>query len=201
MISIALPTFNNSDIIWIQLESLCRQKVSVDWELIVCEEPSEKNSKEVVKKYASKLIKNKCVSIKYLTLDKWIPLARKWNLIDSFRDKNSVGMLLCASDNFSFETRVQDSFEAISNEGLKRVIRTDLPKSGVDSWLFKQVNPTNLVELEFTNGIHTDGFNTISHKRRLMYKDGLGLFTKSNESEVFAMFPKEIQGKLLKMRL
>ena len=149
-------------------------------------------------------------------------------------------MLLCASDNFSFETRIQDSFEAISNgadwfqvksghfynilenesglfdkkdgyqpalfmaisnDGLKRVVRTDFPKSGVDSWLFKQVNPTNLVELDFTNGIHTDGFNTISHRRRLMYKDGVGLFTKSDQSEVFEMFPKEIQSKLLKMRL
>ena len=37
-ITVALPTWESKDIIWLQLESLCRQETQYTWELIVCEE-------------------------------------------------------------------------------------------------------------------------------------------------------------------
>ena len=40
-VTVALPTWENKNIIWLQLESLCRQETKYNWELVVCEEQSK----------------------------------------------------------------------------------------------------------------------------------------------------------------
>ena len=40
-VTVALPTWENKDIIWLQLESLCKQETQYKWELVVCEEQTE----------------------------------------------------------------------------------------------------------------------------------------------------------------
>jgi hypothetical protein len=55
---------------------------------------------------------------------------------------------------------------------------------------------------DYSNGIHTDGFNTISLKRRFLYTEetNTGLFEKVDANEVFSLFPKAVQTKLTKLR-
>lgn len=242
MLTIGLPTYNNSDIIWLQIESLCRQVDAPIWELVVVEEKSDNYfGKKELLKYKSRLVKAGCVDIKYISLDEWIPLGKKWMVIRDNMNKDSIGMLLCASDNYSPSERLKKSHEAfkkgadwfqfkagyfyniltqeaakfemildnrpslfmsVSRAKLMSVKSTEFPSKGVDTWLMKNANIKNLVQEDFAvDGVHTDGFNTISHGRRLLYKGSSNpLFTEIKSKEVHSVFPKEIQDKLLKLK-
>jgi hypothetical protein len=236
VITVALPTYNNSDIIWLQLESLCRQVNAPQWELIVCEEESEQYfGFDELSKWKPQLKKANCVEIKYISLSKWIPLGEKWIIIRDNMAEDSVGMLLCASDNYSPPTRIYNAYKAltsgyewhqtisgyfynilehkagkfdikelkipalfmaISRSALSRINKTDYPKRGVDTWMYNSSMPSPVSSIVFEpNGVHTDGFNTISHNRKNLY-DANGLFTKADADEVFKIFPKEIQTKI-----
>jgi hypothetical protein len=241
MITCALPTYNNSDIIWLQLTALCNQKDAPDWELIVCEEKSDKYfGRENLLKFKDKLQKANCKRIVFIELSEWIPLGQKWIVIRDNMSLDSIGMLLCASDNYSFETRIKESFEAlnsgfdwvqwnkgnfynildhtaglfsieennpalfmaISKESIDKVNENVFPKYGVDTWLFTKCELKNVKYNDYSNGIHTDGFNTISLKRRFLYTEetNTGLFEKVDANEVFSLFPKAVQTKLTKLR-
>ena len=115
MITAALPTYNNANAISIQLEALCNQQDAPEWELIVCEEPSEKYfGKKKLSAYVSRLKAANCKRIVYVGLNKWCPLGEKWVIIRDKMASDSVGMMLCASDNYSPATRVKDSYEAMT---------------------------------------------------------------------------------------
>ena len=241
MITCALPTYNNASIIWLQLTALCNQKDAPDWELIVCEENSDNYfGRENLLKFKDKLKKSNCKRIVFIELSEWIPLGQKWIVIRENMNSDSVGMLLCASDNYSFETRIKDSFEAmqqgydwvqwnrgnfynildhtaglfqieegnpalfmcISKPAIDKINETVYPRYGVDTWLFTKCELQNVKYNGFANGVHTDGFNTISLKRRFLYTEetNTGLFTKVDENEVFYLFPKQVQNKLIKLR-
>jgi len=241
MISCALPTYNNASIIWLQLTALCNQKDAPKWELIVCEEQSDNYfGRENLLKFKDKLKKANCKRIVFIELSEWISLGQKWIVIRDNMSKESSGMLLCASDNYSFETRIKDSFEAlqsghdwvqwnsgnfynildntaglfqieenkpalfmcVSKYAIDKVKENVFPKYGVDTWLFSKCELKNVKYNGFSNGVHTDGFNTISLKRRFLYTEetNTGLFTKVDENKVFNLFPKSVQTKLIKLR-
>lgn len=113
-ITVALPTYDNSDILWLQLESLCRQKTKYSWELIVCEELSKNYSgKPYVMKYEKRLKNAGCIKVFYIKLDAHMPLSRKWVTIAN----NSIGnaFVLAASDNYSAPDRLEVSYGHILN--------------------------------------------------------------------------------------
>jgi hypothetical protein len=240
MITAAIPTYNNAAILWLQLESLCNQVDAPEWELIMCEEESDNTfGSEELRKWHDRLKAANCQRIIYLHLLDWIPLGQKWMIIRDNMSPESVGMMLCASDNYSPNNRIRKSYDAmvngadwsqfesghfynildhkaglfsapegnpalfmcISKDRVNNITQSVFPRKGVDSWMLK-TSGANITNLGYTDGIHTDGYNTISHKRRNLYDgEGFGLFTKADENEVFGMFPKYIQEKLLKMRL
>lgn len=239
MITAALPTYNNSDIIWLQLESLCRQENAPEWELIVCEEESDKYlGFDGLAEYTERLKAANCQKITYLKLSCWIPLGQKWIEIRNNMHPDSVGMMLCASDNFSAPDRIAKTYEAmkqgaewsqwnkgvfynilsheaglfsiegnnpalfmcISKARLDMVKAISFPRKGVDTWLLRS-SGAKVTNLGHAKGIHTDGFNTISHKRRCLYSgESSGLFTLADANEVFRAFPLDIQEQLKKMR-
>lgn len=239
MITAALPTFNNSKIIWIQLSALCDQVGAGDWELIVCEEASENMlGADGLKEWVERLTKAGCKRIIYLSLDKWIPLGQKWIEIRDNMHPDSIGMMLCASDNYSPKDRIAKSrqamesgadwyqsqsgyfynivahqagkFQAIDDQpalfmcaskaSLDRVHAKTFPRRGVDTWLKANTRPEQFQLDDWTDGIHTDGFNTISLGRRGLYAEGdTGNFKQVNADEVFQVFPLYIREKLTKM--
>ena len=240
MITAALPTYNNSAIIWLQLTALCNQVDTPEWELIVCEEKSENTfGFDGLKDWEERLKKANCKRVVYLSLDKWIPLGQKWITIRDHMSKDSVGMMLCASDNYSSSNRIKDSYNAMvegndwfqtqsgyfyniladkagkfqatetqpglfmcaSKKSLDRVNESYFPKKGVDTWLMRVTRPESKQLNEWTNGVHMDGYNTISHNRRLLYtKDAIGMFEPADENEVFGLFPKGVQERLKDMK-
>lgn len=238
MITVAIPTYNNAKIIWLQLSSLCAQIDAPEWELIMCEEESENTfgSKQLAD-WKAKLTAANCVKITYLELDQWVALGQKWITIREYMHPESVGMLLCASDDYSSLTRIKDSYTAmiesydwtqwksgyfynikedkaalfttgenrsaleqcISKACLDNMNVTMYPRKGVDTWLFTGTKLKNIKHNGMTDGIHTDGYNTISLNRRKLYNN-TGLFTKEDENKVFGLFPKHIQKRLKTMR-
>jgi len=109
----ALPTWENKNIIWLQLESLCRQETEFNWELIVCEEQTKNMlGKEALMKYEPRLAKAGCKQIKYIPLENKIPLSLKWVKIANEAEGDSFA--LCASDDCSPPNRFQFSHEKLS---------------------------------------------------------------------------------------
>ena len=106
MVTLALPTYNSSPILWLQLESLCRQETQHEWELIVCEDPSKYFAGEsYLDPYRFKLEKAGCKQITYISLDRWVPLSYKWKLLASLAEGDNF--LLVASDDYSPPNRIE----------------------------------------------------------------------------------------------
>jgi hypothetical protein len=114
MMTIALPTYNSNSILWLQLEALCNQATSHDWELIVCEEVGAYYSGEkYLEPYLDRLKEAGCKRVKYIRLTSWVPLSQKWVIIaEEARFENYA---LCASDNYSPSDRIERSVEALND--------------------------------------------------------------------------------------
>lgn len=108
----ALPTWENKNIIWLQLESLCRQETDFNWELIVCEEQTQRMLGKVdLMEYEPRLAKVGCKQIKYKPLQNKIPLSQKWVKIASEAQGDSFA--LCAADDYSAPNRLQISHHTL----------------------------------------------------------------------------------------
>ena len=75
-----LPLFRAKEIAWLVLESLCRQEnINFNWELIILEENFENPfGWDRIGEYVDRLSNVGCKRIKYVGLNKWIPLSAKW---------------------------------------------------------------------------------------------------------------------------
>ena len=111
-ITVALPTWNSKNIIWLQLESLCRQETQYTWELIVCEEQTpDMMGTNMLSFYEEGLNRAGCVNITYLALEDWVPLSQKWVLIAN--NAKGTSFILAASDNYSPPNRLEISHQKI----------------------------------------------------------------------------------------
>jgi len=239
VITAGLPIYNNNDIAFLQIESLCAQKDAPAWELIICEEKSDKYfGIEGLEKYKARLKKAGCVRITFLDVSAWVPLGQKWIAIRDHMSPTSLGMMLCACDNYSAKDRINKTHEAFAagydwrqnNEGdfylikghkagtmtvhkgapglfmavskaaLDRVVTKVFPKSGVDTWLMQNSNPDKIKFDKRTTGIHTDGYNTISHHRKFLYcrDKGHHMFDLADADKVILRIPKNVRDIMAK---
>lgn len=122
--TVALPTWNSSPILWLQLESLCRQETRHAFEVIVMEDPSERFAgKEYVMQYEERMKKAGGV-LKYIELPEWIPLGEKWRRIA--QESSADIYLLAASDNYSAANRIEYTVNAMSKGADWFDVRTGL---------------------------------------------------------------------------
>ena len=113
-VTVALPTWENKNIIWLQLESLCRQETQYKWELIVCEEQTPNMAgQEMILSYGERLKNAGCHQIVYIPLNDHIPLSKKWWIIA--QHSNGSTFLLCASDNYSPKNRIEFTHNKIKD--------------------------------------------------------------------------------------
>ena len=103
----ALPTFANSNIIWLQLESLCRQECNLNWELIISEEQGVEGmfGEAGLSEFKERLTLAGCKKIKYIPLKKRLPLSKKWWLMAQYSEGESYA--LCGSDDYSSPDRFE----------------------------------------------------------------------------------------------
>lgn len=116
----AIPTFNSAPILWLQLESLCRQETDYAWELIVLEcrdvyreDPVATATGSYLEPYRARLADAGCKRIRYASGKRRLALSLKWPRIARMASPTAETFLLCASDNFSYPTRIQESVDAI----------------------------------------------------------------------------------------
>lgn len=116
-LTVALPLYNSSPIFWLCLEGLCNQKTSYSWELIVCEDPSDKFcGPSYIKPYLNRLESAGCVHFKYIPLKEWVPLGKKWKIIADYALGENY--MLTAADNYSPSDRIQLSCDKLTGNTL-----------------------------------------------------------------------------------
>lgn len=209
--TIALPTWNSGRIIWLQLESLCRQVTEYPFEVIVFEDLADSAdvAGDDVLDYYDR-IKEAGGNLRYLQVDSRVPLGEKWRTIADLA--KGEYFILAASDNYSAPDRIQRTVKALEkgadwydvrtgafynvlteeegmykdydtqNTGLFMATRTEYitslkgvpPKRGVDSWIKSQIDVRRKAHDIWHNGVHTDGYNTISHHRAKYYSEERG---------------------------
>jgi hypothetical protein len=113
-VTVALPIKGQLDIVWLQLESLCRQEASVRWELIVSECKTREMDDLITERYVERLYGAGCRSVEVLENNTPVPLGLKWR--DIAKQAQGSAMILCAADNYSYPQRIQDTHEYVSNE-------------------------------------------------------------------------------------
>ena len=111
--SVALPCYHADKIAWLALESLCRQKgINFEWELIVCEEEHEQMIGDwTLNEYVERLMKVGCKRIVYLHLDRWVLLAKKWQIIGQHISDSSHSFMLQAADCYSGSNRMKMTYD------------------------------------------------------------------------------------------
>ncbi len=108
--SVILPTYNRAHFLDRSIQSVINQTFT-DWELIIVDDGSTDNTKEVVEKYQKSDSR-----IKYIYQEnKRLPTARNTGII------NSNGMYICFldSDDQYKSNHLKSHFEAINNSGKK----------------------------------------------------------------------------------
>ena len=106
MITVALPTWNNKDIVWLAMEGLVRQKNSPEWELLIleCRSLNEAGA-DFFRSYWNKLQKAGCVRMKYAFCESRMPLNQKWVKLAKEAHPESEMFLIQASDDYPHPER------------------------------------------------------------------------------------------------
>jgi len=114
-ISVAMPLWKAKPIVWLAIESLCRQENAPEWELLIAEEQvGEFVGKEFVDSYRERLESANCKRIVYIPLDEWVSLSQKWYILSQKLSDSSIGVLLQAADCYSFKSRIRYSHKMMS---------------------------------------------------------------------------------------
>lgn len=118
-LTIALPMYRAKHIGWLGLESLCSQEdIDFEWEIVIAEEVGD-TFQEIgineILKYKERLWDNGCRRIKYIKLDRWIPLSAKYKLMATESDENSKVFCVQQADYFAPLKRLKHTYDAISN--------------------------------------------------------------------------------------
>jgi glycosyltransferase involved in cell wall biosynthesis len=115
LVTVGTPTWNNGDIFWISIESLCRQRTSFPWEYIVHECPSPNPVGEAfIMKYKDRLVHAGCVRIQYINQGKRLDLSTKWKQIaDAARGEILV---MHDSDDYTHPLRIERTMELIGDK-------------------------------------------------------------------------------------
>lgn len=113
MITVGIPAWNAQEIIWLSLESLCRQNTSVEWELLIFEEEHDGACGEAFFQiYLDGLIEANCVKFTYFSASEKVSLSQKWRELALRSDKRSKMFCIVGADNYYEEFMIQDAYDA-----------------------------------------------------------------------------------------
>jgi hypothetical protein len=110
ILTVALPIWQMADIAWLPLEGLIRQEaVDFKWELIIAEEREGAFGLEEISKYKDGLREKGCAQIKYIGLEQWTPLSKKWFSMGLGAAPTSKYFLLHGADSYSPSRRLRET--------------------------------------------------------------------------------------------
>ena len=236
-ITVALPTWNNLNILWLQLESLLRQDTQRAFEVIIHECPVSGGypSEELIVGYMAKFAQ-RGVRVEYIRAGKRTPLVNKWRELAAHA--TSDNLLMVASDNYTPAKAVDaycaafaDGYDwidcpngvfydiasrkvaefrapegktgvlfATKTRNIRELPASDLERN-IDGYIKSHVSPESVAHLEFTDGVLTDGYNTISHHRAAKYA---GLRKKppfyETDCTLYDRLPADIAARVEKLK-
>jgi hypothetical protein len=114
VLTVMIPMFRAEFIGWVAMESLIRQKRNLPpWELVIAEEQNDETMgmKEIYSYTRRGLREANCCLLKYLALDEWIPLARKFQLMVSESYQRSLAYIFQAADYYSNCQRIRETYQ------------------------------------------------------------------------------------------
>ncbi len=116
LLSIVIPFYCAGYIGWLALESLIRQ-IGIDfkWELIIIEEDFDNPfSFKRILKYKNRLFKKGCIFIKYISINKWVPLSAKWYYL--FQNCSNFSKIVCcnSADLYMSRHRLKRQYDVLS---------------------------------------------------------------------------------------
>lgn len=188
-LTVALPTYNNGKILWLQLESLLRQDTMHPFEVLVLECPKggEYPSERVVSQYIGRFAE-RGVDLKYIKSSRRMPLMSKW--IAMAKAAASDNLMMVASDNYTPATAVEryvaafdsganwiDCDSGVFYDIATKAMATWTMPEGVTGLLFathsKAVAGMNDTALK--RGIDYEIYLSVPHDRRvnITFNDGL----------------------------
>jgi hypothetical protein len=104
--TVLVSVFNMARILWLQLESLCRQETTFSWELLVGEEPSDDYAGPgCLEPYRERLWAAGCKSTTYVAVPKWIPVSQKIHRLANL--SRGKYCLPHAADDYASPDRIQ----------------------------------------------------------------------------------------------
>ena len=108
-----MPVWNSRDIVWLAMESYCRQKTRENWELIIYEERHAQScGQKFFMNYWDRLKKAGCVNLRYKTNKMQQPLSIKWAELGRAADESSTMFCICDADNYYQKYMIQDAADA-----------------------------------------------------------------------------------------
>jgi len=115
LVSVGTPTWNNRDIFWLSIESLCRQETETPWEYIVHECPGDLSiGEDYLNSYKDRLKDAGCQRIVYINNGRRVNLSTKWKQIAS-KARGDI-LILHDSDDYTHPGRVQCTVDLIGDK-------------------------------------------------------------------------------------
>lgn len=229
-ISVLIPTRGNAAVIWLALESLVRQVDAPAFEVIISECQSSSSAAEVIAKYADRLNITVIANEKQLPVSlKWRDMAHAAsaplcvmlgaddyapsNLLRTCVDKLTAGYDWVYAKQgvfYNFHNgRVAEWRMPFDRSGLWQATTTEAMQSlpeenigrGVDGWMFGAISPRQIAAVEYTDGVLTDGYNTLSSHRAKFYTDAPARPFYATEKTLSDLVPADVATKMKKMRV
>ena len=115
VVSVVLPLFRAKNIAWVAFESLIRQEnINFYWELVIIEENfDDPFGLDNILKYKEQLKNIGCVTISYISLNKWLPLSAKWFFLIQESNEFSKMIALCAADMYQSKLRLSKQYNTL----------------------------------------------------------------------------------------
>jgi len=114
-VSVGTPIWRNGSIYWLSIESLCRQKTDVPWELVVMECPSvDEVGADYFKDYLPRLKDAGCQRVTYVMNEEKVLLTTKWKKIAELARADIL--IMHDGDDYTHPLRVQRTVEKIGDK-------------------------------------------------------------------------------------
>ncbi len=116
-LTVIMPMFRAKYIGWLPFESLVLQKgIDFKWELLIAEEVSEEPfGAKLIEAYRQRLFNVGCINLRYIGIQKWIPLAKKWIMLAKMAAETSE--ILCGqpADYYASPNKLARHMEVFSD--------------------------------------------------------------------------------------
>ncbi len=119
-LTVIMPLFRAKYIGWLPFESLVLQKgIDFKWELLIAEEvKDEPFGAEKILKYKQRLENVGCVNLRYVGIQEWIPLSKKWVMLVEMAAETSEVLCAQPADYYASPHKLAEHMKVFSDSAV-----------------------------------------------------------------------------------